>query len=33
MIWTAQHEEILLREILTYEPFNHKSVTVQRGES
>ena len=33
MIWTAQHEEILLREILTYESFNHKSGTVQRGES
>ena len=33
MIWTAQHEEILLREILTYEPFNHKSGTIQRGES
>ena len=33
MIWTAQHEKILLREILTYEPFNHKSGTVQRGES
>ena len=33
MIWTHQHEEILLREILTYEPFNHMSGTVQRGET
>ena len=33
MVWTAQHEEILCREILTYEPFNYKSGTVQRGEA
>ena len=33
MTWTPQHEEILLREILTYEPYNYKSGTVQRGES
>ena len=33
MTWTTTHEEILCREILTYEPFNYKSGTVQRGES
>ncbi|XP_066933565.1 DNA ligase 1-like [Clytia hemisphaerica] len=33
MIWTKMHEEILCREILTYEPFNYKSGTVQRGEA
>ena len=33
MIWTKIHEEILCREILTYEPFNYKSGTVQRGEA
>ena len=32
MNWTSKHEEILLREILTYEPFNYKSGTTQRGE-
>jgi len=33
MIWRKQHEEMLCREILTYEPFNFKSGTVQRGEA
>jgi len=33
MIWKKQHEEMLCREILTYEPFNFKSGTVQRGEA
>ena len=33
MVWTLQHEEILVREIYTYEPYNHKSGTTQRGES
>ena len=30
MIWT--HQQILLREILTYEPLHHKSGTVHQGE-
>ncbi|XP_066927909.1 caldesmon-like [Clytia hemisphaerica] len=33
MSWTAQHEEMLLREILTWEPFNHKLGSTGRGES
>lgn len=33
MVWTRQHEEILVREIFTYEPYNYKSGTTQRGES
>ena len=32
MVWTRQHEEILVREIFTYEPYNYKSGTTQRGE-
>ena len=32
MVWTRQHEEILVREIFTYEPYNYKSGTAQRGE-
>lgn len=33
MVWTEEHEELLLREILTYEPFNYKHGTVPRGEA
>ena len=33
MVWTEDHEEMLLREILTYEPFNHKLGTGPRGEA
>lgn len=33
MVWTGDHEEILLREILIYEPFNHKLGTSPRGEA
>ena len=33
MNWTAQHEEMLSREILTWEPFNHKSGSPGRGEA
>ena len=33
MIWTEPHDEMLCREILTYEPYNFKSGTVQRGEA
>ena len=32
MVWTRQHEEILAREIFTYEPYNYRSGTTQRGE-
>ena len=33
MIWKTEHEEILCREILIYEPFNHKSGSIPRGET
>ena len=32
MKWTSEHEELLLREIFTYEPFNFKSGSFPRGE-
>ena len=31
MIWTDQHDEMLCREILSIEPYNYASATVQRG--
>ena len=33
MNWTVIHDEMLCREILTYEPFNHKAGTKERGEA
>ena len=33
MIWTDQHDEMLCREILSIEPSNYASGTVQRGEA
>ena len=32
MNWTAQHEEMLLHEILRWEPFNQKLGSPGRGE-
>ena len=33
MIWSDEHDDMLVKEILTVEPYNYKQGTVKRGQA